>query len=671
MDLRQLDELSRTERLALLRLDQRQHWQRGDCILVESYLEQLPALRADTEGVFDLLCSEVLLRHEQGKVVSPPEYAGRFPDCAERLEKFARMLDLAGVGRSEAATLPPVDTGSAEALTVAPAPQSPELAGGEADSVPGYEILGELGRGGMGVVYQARQASLNRVVALKMILAGAHAGPEQLARFRTEAEAVARLQHPGIVQIFEIGEHRGNPFIALEFVGGGSLADRLDGMPVAANDAARLVEALARAVHAAHQGGIVHRDLKPANVLLTPDGQPKITDFGLAKLLQADRGQTKTGEILGTPNYMAPEQAAGRKDVGRSADVYALGAILYELLTGRPPFRAETILDTLLLVLEAEPTAPKLLNQQVPRDLETICLKCLDKDPSQRYASAEELANDLRRFLADLPIAARPMAVWERARRFARRHPGKATMRVLTVVSMPLLAGALLDSPLLGSVFGLFGIAVLAASVRTPVRITKLLLIIWSLIGIYIWILVYYLAGWSTRGKWYGGAFPSRTYVALAAAGTVLAISWLIGLLVMGWSRESSRIRVVYAAITAAVFVAVIAATNTVAIIVASVFVPGSDTEAAGYLAIVAVLSIAFPIGAMARLVSWWLSRELVDTLVGAYWGHVAAGLVILLGWVNWDSVVALPVLVFGCPIGAVLGALSGARRPAPTGRET
>jgi hypothetical protein len=479
MDLRQLDELDRTERLAWVRFDQRRRWQQGDCVLVESYLERFPALRADEESVLDLLCSEVLLRHEQGKPICLPEYAGRFPHCAERMKKFVRMLELSAVapdeqaaagpavGEAVAATLPPAGAGAADGLTLTPAQQPPELAAGEADSVPGYELLSELGRGGMGVIFEARQVSLNRVVALKMILAGAHAGPEQLRRFRSEAEAVARLQHPGIVQIFEIGEHRGNAFFSLELVGGGSLADRLDGKPMAAKDAARLVEALARSIHAAHQSGIVHRDLKPANILLTPEGQPKITDFGLAKYLETDRGQTKSGEILGTPSYMAPEQAAGRKDVGKPADIYALGAILYELLTGRPPFRAETILDTLLQVMEAEAVPVRQLNPKAPRELAIICWKCLSKKPAERYADALALADDLHRFLEGEPIKARPLGVWRRLDRGVRKLSDAAGCGVLFFVFFLIMV--LLTNPT-AVIYLLAMVATMTALVRAKLK---------------------------------------------------------------------------------------------------------------------------------------------------------------------------------------------------------
>jgi WD40 repeat protein len=291
-----------------------------------------------------------------------------------------------------------------------------------------YEILGLVGRGGAGVVYQAHQLDLDRTVALKMLLAGAHAGPKDLTRFQREAAAIARLKHPSIVQIYDVGQHGGQPYLSLEFVEGGSLAQKIKGTPQPAREAAQLVETLARAVHAAHQCGIIHRDLNPANVLLTADGVPKITDFGLARRLDAETHQTQSGAILGTPSYMSPEQASGKnKEVGPFVDVYALGAILYELLTGRPPFRAETPLDTVLLVLSEEPVLPpRRLLAKIPRDLETICLQCLRKDPSRRYASALDLADDLRSFREGKPIKARPVGMPERIWRWCRRNPSLA-----------------------------------------------------------------------------------------------------------------------------------------------------------------------------------------------------------------------------------------------------
>jgi predicted Ser/Thr protein kinase len=274
-------------------------------------------------------------------------------------------------------------------------------------NVPGFEVLGELGRGGMGVVYRARQTALKRLVALKMILSGVHAGPQELARFRSEAQAVASLQHPNIVQIYEVDQHEGLPYFALEFIDGGSLAQRLDGRPQPARYAAELVETLARAVHHAHQHGIVHRDLKPANVLLTVDGTPKITDFGLAKHLNNSAGPTRSGTVMGTPSYMAPEQAGDKtKAVGPHTDVYALGAILYEMLTGRPPFKADNPLDTVLQVLDHEPEQPRLYNREVNPSLEAICLKCLEKSPKDRYPSALALADDLAAYLRGEPVQA-------------------------------------------------------------------------------------------------------------------------------------------------------------------------------------------------------------------------------------------------------------------------
>ncbi len=306
--------------------------------------------------------------------------------------------------------------------------------------VPGYQILSVLGKGGMGVVYKARDVKLDRVVALKMILAGDHAGREALVRFRTEARAVALLRHPNIVQVYETGESDGKPYVALEFLDGGTLQQQLDGVPQKPQQAARLLETLARAMHYAHQRGIIHRDLKPANILLDADGTPKITDFGLAKRLeQEDQGQTGTEAILGTPTYMAPEQAAGKtRDVGPAADIYALGAILYDVLTGRPPLRGTTIHDTLHLVLNNDPVPPRRLQPTVPLDLQTICLKCLLKEPARRYANAEALADDLARFLADQPIEARPTTTLERLVKWARRRPAEA---LLVLVSALLVIG--------------------------------------------------------------------------------------------------------------------------------------------------------------------------------------------------------------------------------------
>jgi mono/diheme cytochrome c family protein len=309
--------------------------------------------------------------------------------------------------------------------------------------IPGYEILRVIDRGGMGVVYEARQVDLGRTVAIKMI-SGAHLSPRIVTRFRLEAEAAARLQHPNFVQVFEVGQVNGRPFLAMEYVAGGSLAELLGRQPPSARRAAELVETLARAVSAAHERAIVHRDLKPSNVMLTADGAPKIADFGLAKRLDVDADHTHTGEILGTPSYMAPEQAEGKKDqIGPATDVYALGAILYELLAGRPPFRGTSPLDSLRLVIGAEPVAPSRLKPSVPRDLEAICLKCLEKRPARRYGAALGLADDLRRFLDGQPVAARRIGPAGRAWKWMRRHPQAValctTLGLLAIVPIWLL----------------------------------------------------------------------------------------------------------------------------------------------------------------------------------------------------------------------------------------
>jgi serine/threonine protein kinase len=356
----------------------------------------------------------------------------------------------------------------------------------EPQAVPGYEILGELGRGGMGVVYKARQLGLQRTVALKMVRSGVHTGPKELARFRAEAAVIARLRHPNIVQVYDVGEAAGRPYFVMEFVSGGSLAQHLQGTPQRARPAARMVETLARAVHAAHASGVIHRDLKPANILLEvsvsgarvrasgkklarhsgpPRGaslflNPKITDFGLAKCAGGDGAApdlgapTVTGELLGTPGYMAPEQAmVPRQPVGPAADVYALGAILYELLTGRRPFTGESPLATVMQVLHNEPVSVTSLQPNVPRDLETICLKCLRKERRQRYGSALELAEDLQRFLSGEPIRARPVMAVERLGRWVRRHPVPAALAAAGVLGpvVAMTALSLLSAPLVRS----------------------------------------------------------------------------------------------------------------------------------------------------------------------------------------------------------------------------
>jgi serine/threonine-protein kinase len=356
---------------------------------------------------------------------TPEELCGGDPELLREVRLgWERLRRIEG----EVEALFPTSVGAGNQRDATPLPSD------RLPQVPGYHVEGLLGYGGMGIVYLARHLKLNRPVALKMLRAGAYAGQQDLARFIREAEAVAALRHPNIVQVYEVGDLDGLPFYTMEFVEGGSLARELAGVPQSPHRAATVVATLAGAVQFAHTAGIIHRDLKPANILLTLDGTPKITDFGLARRVESGPEFTHTGVRLGTPSYMAPEQALGQRNgIGPAVDVYALGAILYEMLTGRPPFRAETAAETERQVITDEPVRPSRLNPKIPRDLETICLKCLRKEPAKRYSSAQELADDLGRFLDGRPTLARPTSALERAVKWARRRPAVA-----------LLAGALL-----------------------------------------------------------------------------------------------------------------------------------------------------------------------------------------------------------------------------------
>jgi len=307
-------------------------------------------------------------------------------------------------------------------------PSSPSAAKGKLPQVPGYEILGELGRGGMGVVYRARQLGLNRMVALKMVL-NSQASESELERFRLEARSVATAQHPNIVGVFDVGEFNGLPYMALEFVEGGPLDNRLKGEPQDPQFTAKVMEQVCRAMAHAHSLKIIHRDLKPANVLLTREDLPKVTDFGLAKEMDAEDGHTRTGSIMGTPSYMPPEQAEGKaKELTAVADIYSLGAILYEFLTGRPPFKGRTLLETLEHVRKKDPVAPVDLNPTTPIDLQTIALKALEKDPEKRYQTATEMAEDLAAFGRGDPIKARPISRWQKTVKWARRNKALASL---------------------------------------------------------------------------------------------------------------------------------------------------------------------------------------------------------------------------------------------------
>jgi WD40 repeat protein/tetratricopeptide (TPR) repeat protein len=389
----------------------------------------------------------------QGRPTDREELLARHPDLAEQLRSF--LADRDRFGQLVAPLAPPPVADVAEATTLAAGPSAAPPPGTRLRYVGDYELVAEIARGGMGVVFKARQLSLQRTVALKMILAGQLASADDVRRFRTEAEAAANLDHPNIVPIYEVAEHDGQPYFSMKLIEGSSLAEQVARFARDQRGAARLMAQVARAVHHAHQRGLLHRDLKPANILLAAEPQaaewvPHVTDFGLAKRVEGDAGLTQSGAIVGTPSYMAPEQAAAKKVLTTAVDVYALGAILYELLTGRPPFRAETPLETVLQVLEKEPEPPRRLNPRLSRDLETVCLTCLHKEPGQRYGSAEALADDLERFLRGEPIAARPSTAWERAVKWARRRPAAAALVGVSVLAAAalLVVGLVYDARL-------------------------------------------------------------------------------------------------------------------------------------------------------------------------------------------------------------------------------
>ncbi len=419
--------------------------QSSDQVHSSGQLQSLIAKFLDAENRRETVDREALIQQHA-------EYKDSLYAFFANHDQMKRSKETEGDG----VTLPPRNTTHDEA-TLLPRPHQVEYstlsqnAGSLVPSKPAevgdkiryfgdYELLEEIARGGMGVVYKARQINLNRIVALKMILAGQLASEEDVKRFYTEAEAAANLDHPCIVPIYEVGQHQGQHYFSMGFIDGESLAARVASGPLPPKEAAELLVHIAEAIQYAHDHDVIHRDLKPANILLDKNGQPRVTDFGLAKQMKSDSNLTGTGQILGTPSYMAPEQAGGKvNEVGPLADVYALGAILYCLMTGRPPFQAANPLDTLMQVLDKEPIPPRQLNPTLPMDLETICLKCLNKEPLQRYASAQHLVDELARFLDGRPIIARPTNWFEHAKKWAKRHP--AVTSLSTAVAASVLIG--------------------------------------------------------------------------------------------------------------------------------------------------------------------------------------------------------------------------------------
>jgi tetratricopeptide (TPR) repeat protein/predicted Ser/Thr protein kinase len=465
--------LPRAFLVELLLFDQKRRWSLGQEVPVEEYVKLVPVLAADAQSRLDLISGEFTVRRSLGRPVNWDELISRFPTDEPGIRQQA-LVQTGGAGhdrtmvqptmplQDEEATMPaPATNGQSvtsdgcDAPTMPVAPQQPyDAATAETlvgDSLPptgalpsryfgNYELLDELGRGGMGVVYRARQRNADRLVALKVIrLDQLHSLSRDtqttaVDRFRTEAQAAARLNHDNIVTVYEVGEHQGQQFYSMRYVEGQSLAELVRQKPLECRRAAEILEPVSRAVHDAHTHGILHRDLKPHNILIdAASGRPLVADFGLAKLTQGREELTHAGEVMGTPAYMSPEQACDSANVTASSDTYSLGATLYCVLTGRPPFQAATAIETLRQVCDAEPAPPRQLNPQIDLDLETICLKCLEKSPARRYETAAALADDLARYLRGEPIVARPVGPAERAWRWCKRNPLEAVLAGIAV----------------------------------------------------------------------------------------------------------------------------------------------------------------------------------------------------------------------------------------------
>lgn len=404
-------------------------WESGQRPSIIALLGNISSSQRD-DVCLDLIYNEVVLREGIGEHPSLEEYIAAFPELANALTAQFEVHRAISDGLL-------IDTQKNSPDETHPSPDASRSLN-VTESIAGYEILREIGRGGFAIVYQARQQSLRRDVAIKMFQPGRIPSRRELQRFRSEATAVARLNHPNIVQIFEIGEWAGVPYLALELIDGGTLARKLERALLAPKAAAQLIEKLARAIQHAHDRGVIHRDLKPANVLFDVTDEPKVADFGLAKLLESEERSweaTRTGEPIGTPRYMSPEQAGGQTaNIGKSSDIYSLGVLLYECLTGQAPFVASSVIETLKKIGGDEPLSPRRLQPSIPRDLATICLHCLQKNPLRRYQSAEELANDLKRFQQGKAIHAKPTPQWERLWKTCRRHPAEAILIALATL---------------------------------------------------------------------------------------------------------------------------------------------------------------------------------------------------------------------------------------------
>jgi serine/threonine protein kinase len=440
-----------------LQTEQRESWQKGSPVSIESFLQRFPALADDLEAILQFIAAEMTLRIARGESPQLAEYERRFPQCAQRLPQVFAQCQLETNHPASGTLIRPPE------LRLASQASRPEYDGAIASQpppdhwpvIPGYEILAELGRGGMGIVYRARQLSADRIVALKVVRIDVLASlplssqASTLERFRHEAQAAARLEHDHLVAVYEVGEASGRCYYAMKYVAGPSLHAMVKDGPLENRRAARYLEPIARALHLAHQHGILHRDLKPHNILVDErSDRPLLTDFGLAKFLERQQDLTMAGEVMGTPSYMSPEQALDASKVTAAADIYSLGATLYHVLTGRAPFVSASLPETIRQICEVEPVPPWVLNPAIDRDLETICLKCLEKEPAKRYATAEALADDLARYLDGRPIVARPAGPVERLWRWCRRNPRVAAL--LATVAM--LSGVAVTAIVVGYV---------------------------------------------------------------------------------------------------------------------------------------------------------------------------------------------------------------------------